>query len=106
MASLHEGFHDGCGGGIAVEGAQLVASGEALGLPVEDAAAATVGLGACLVDGAGELAATLFHHFGVALVDLVAGLYNHDVAAVLLADVADVGDAVGDDVVGLDVGLA
>ena len=104
--SLHECLHDGCGGSIAAEGSQLVASGEALGLPVEDAAAATVGLGAGLVDGAGKLAATLFHYLGVALVDLVAGLYDHDVATVLLADVANVGNTVGDDVIGLDVGLA
>ena len=59
-----------------------------------------------LADDARQLAAPLFHLLRMLFVHLEARLDNHHIAVVFLADVADVLDAVSDDVVGVQLRVA
>lgn len=103
--TLHKTLHDGCGLSLTVEGTQLIAAGQTLGLPVEDTTTVAVGLGLRLTDHAGQLATAFLHHLRMLFVHLKTGLHNHHVATVFLAAIADIAHAVGDDAVGIQFGM-
>ena len=99
-------FHDDSRGSLTVEGPELVAAGQALWLPVEHTTAVTISLIAGFADDTGELATTFLHLLWMTFINLITRLHNHHVTPVFLAAVTDVRHAVGNDVVGIQFGMA
>lgn len=94
--------HDCSRGAVAVKGAELVAIlRAALWLPVEYAAAMTVGQGSRFANYSGELTLSFKHNLRLAFVYFISGLYNHYVAAVFLTYATYVGNTVGDNFIGI-----